>query len=688
MPKATTPQRTGTQPLPVQTRMAQIMPGTYSAADNTVEVVFSAGSRVPRIDYWTEIRYDEELEVSPQAIDLSRFDAGVVHVLDNHNQSAGVAGVLGVATRAWIANGEARATLLLSKDPAKAGVVADIVGGVIRAVSVGYSVQRYEITLAADRTDGATDLWRATRWTPQEISFVTIPADPAAATRSAPEVGDTNGQPCEFVTRASAAASAISAISPSQPPTRKDGFMPSQVQSAAEQPSTETTTRAAPVAQPEAIFAAVVTADNTAQRAADISALCVRHAVPNLAEGLIRSGADLQYAKDTILNAIAVRDAASGGHQNTRIETVRDETDVRMRGMEDALLSRLLPSHKLDDNARQFRHLSLLEMGREHLEHNGISTRGMDKMRIAGQMLQVRAAGMHTTSDFGFLFSNVAHRRLSAVYAEYPSTYQQWARQAPSLSDFKPLSVVSMGSGPDLLKINEHGEYKYGTFGESAEQYQLATYGRIVAMTRQAIINDDLRGFDRLIASFGSSARRLENKLVYEQLTAGVMGDGKAVFHADHKNLATGAPSALSLDALSAARTKMRMQKGMEGDSLNVSPKYLIVPAALETLAYQLTSNAYTPTAASGVSDFRAGGRTALEVIVEPLLDASSATAWYLAAESALIDTVEFAYLDGANGPVTETREGFEVDGTEVKCRLDFVAKALDWRGLVKSAGA
>ena len=681
MPKATTPQRAGVQSLPVQTRMAQITQGTYSEADNTVEVVFSAGGRVPRVDYWTDIRYDEELEVSPQALDLSRFEAGVVHVLDNHNQHAGVAGVLGVATRAWIANGEARATLLLSKDPAKAGVVADIVGGVIRAVSVGYSVQRYEITLAADRTDGAVDLWRATRWTPQEISFVAIPADPSAATRSAPESSTTTGHPCEFVTRASASPS------PSVTTTKDGSPMPTTATTTAEPFATETRAAPATAPAPTAVQAAPG-ADGIAQRSAEIAALCVRHAVPNLAESLIRSGADLQYAKDTILNAIAQRDAASGGHQNSRIETVSDETDVRMRGMEDALLSRLLPSHQLDDNARQFRHLSLLEMGRDHLERNGISTRGMDKMRIAGQMLQVRAAGMHTTSDFGFLFSNVAHRRLSAVYAEYPSTYQQWARQAPSLSDFKPLSVVSMGSGPDLLKINEHGEYKYGTFGESAEQYQLATYGRIVAMTRQAIINDDLRSFDRLIASFGSSARRLENKLVYEQLTSGVMGDGKAVFHADHKNLATGAPSALSLDSLSAARTKMRMQKGMEGDSLNVSPKYLIVPAALETLAYQLTSNAYTPTAASGVSDFRTGGRTALEVIVEPLLDASSATAWYLAAESALIDTVEFAYLDGANGPVTETREGFEVDGTEVKCRLDFVAKALDWRGLVKSAGA
>jgi hypothetical protein len=75
-----------------------------------------------------------------------------------------------------------------------------------------------------------------------------------------------------------------------------------------------------------------------------------------------------------------------------------------------------------------------------------------------------------------------------------------------------------MGAGPELLKVNEHGEFKYGTFGDGSETYQLATYGRIVAMTRQAIINDDLRGFDRLIGMFGSSAKRLENTLVYAQL--------------------------------------------------------------------------------------------------------------------------------------------------------------------------
>ena len=39
-------------------------------------------------------------------------------------------------------------------------------------------------------------------------------------------------------------------------------------------------------------------------------------------------------------------------------------------------------------------------------------------------------------------------------------------------------------------------------------------------------------------------------------------------------------------------------------------------------------------------------------------------------------------------GAYIETRNGFDVDGVEIKCRLDFGAKAIDWRGLYKNPGA
>jgi len=52
------------------------------------------------------------------------------------------------------------------------------------------------------------------------------------------------------------------------------------------------------------------------------------------------------------------------------------------------------------------------------------------------------------------------------------------------------------------------------------------------------------------------------------------------------------------------------------------------------------------------------------------------------------IDTIEYAYLEGQEGAYVESRNGFDVDGVEIKCRLDFGAKAIDWRGLYKNPGA
>lgn len=94
------------------------------------------------------------------------------------------------------------------------------------------------------------------------------------------------------------------------------------------------------------------------------------------------------------------------------------------------------------------------------------------------------------------------------------------------------------------------------------------------------------------------------------------------------------------------------------------------------------------PAQQSNVNEFRTGGRTALTPVVEPILDANSATAWYLAAQSSQVDTVEYCYLDGAEGPVIESDVGFETDGVSYKCRLDFAAKAIDFRGLYKANGA
>jgi hypothetical protein len=369
----------------------------------------------------------------------------------------------------------------------------------------------------------------------------------------------------------------------------------------------------------------------------------------------------------------------------TRISTIRDEQETMAEGMADALFNRMAPSAKLSDNGRRFRSMTMLEMARELLQAGGENVRGLDRMELSRMALQSRSM---STSDFPSILANVANKRMRLGYEENIGTYKIWARQAANALNFKPISVTQLSGAPDLLKVSEHGEFQYGQMSDGAETYALLTYGRMVSLTRQALVNDELRAFDVALAGFGGAAARLENRTVYAQLTANAaMSDGAPLFGGAHKNVGTGSTSALQLSSLASMRSSMRQQHGRQSEELNISPRYLIVPAALEQAAYQLTSANYVPARSSDVNEFRQGGRASLEPVVEPILDNVSSTAWYAAASSGQIDTVEYCYLDGAEGPVLEARQDFLMDGVTMKCRLDFAAKAIDFRGLYMAPG-
>ena len=99
-------------------------------------------------------------------------------------------------------------------------------------------------------------------------------------------------------------------------------------------------------------------------------------------------------------------------------------------------------------------------------------------------------------------------------------------------------SAASFDGAVRFERVNESGEYKYGSLMEGGETYQLGTFGKIVAFTRQMIINDDLSALERLPMLFGNAAADLESDIVYGILTANPkMSDGIAVFDAKHNNV-------------------------------------------------------------------------------------------------------------------------------------------------------
>ena len=73
---------------------------------------------------------------------------------------------------------------------------------------------------------------------------------------------------------------------------------------------------------------------------------------------------------------------------------------------------------------------------------------------------------------------------------------------------------------------------------------------------------------------------------------------------------------------------------------------------------------------------------------VDPRLDAKSSTGWYIAADPGQLDGLEYAHLEGEEGPQISIREGFTVDGVEWKVRLDFGAGFVEHRSWYRNPGA
>jgi hypothetical protein len=383
------------------------------------------------------------------------------------------------------------------------------------------------------------------------------------------------------------------------------------------------------------------------------------------------------------------RAPAHAGHP-ARVEVTRDAGDSLIRGFQDHLEYRVNAIDKPTDNGRRFMGRSILEMGRMYLEANGVNTDGMSKNQLVTR-------AFHSTSDFPDLFSNVAGKRLLQGYEEEPQTWMPLGVRR-DLPDFKNATNLQLQGRvvPELTL--EGGEYTAGTMVEGKATWNLSTYTRKLLVTRQALINDDLSAIDRAPVLLGRGCRLMESNKAWELLTTGsitggqtygggaITGiDGAALFAQAHNNTGAGAIDITNIDA---GKVKMRKQKDIAGNELNLSPAFLVVPTSLETRALQfLFPTGYAPaqlTGTAGPNPF-AGG---MQLIVENRLETKSSANWFLAASPNRIEMIEYGYLEGEPGPTITTVEKRDPDGVELLVREDFGITVQDFRGFYRSTGA
>ena len=163
--------------------------------------------------------------------------------------------------------------------------------------------------------------------------------------------------------------------------------------------------------------------------------------------------------------------------------------------------------------------------------------------RLSDNEIIVRAYGAHGTSDFPILTTQSGNRVLLDAYRLAELPFKRVSREQTA-RDFRPLTQVRFGEAPQLLEVTEQAEITHGSTAEAAESYSLKTWGRSFALSRRAIINDDLNAFGDTLRWWGRATAEAEASafLTMLALNSGAgptMSDTKALFHADHGNVGT-----------------------------------------------------------------------------------------------------------------------------------------------------
>lgn len=418
--------------------------------------------------------------------------------------------------------------------------------------------------------------------------------------------------------------------------------------------------------------------------------------------GLPASFAEKHITEGTTIeafHAIAIdeqaRISALNPTRSAHVDILQDEVQVKRSAMTGALLNRFLPGsfayderdhsfayhsegkQRLFDASRQYMSCSLLDIAKECLDARRFNWRSMNRNQIAEMAFQ-------STSDFPFILADVTNKSLRAGYDMMPAMWRSISARRTA-ADFKSHKELVLDSDAQLQRVRQSGEFTHGALVEGKEEWSVLTYGRIISITRQAIVNDDLGAFTRAPQLLGQEVARLEADIVFGIITANaVLSDSVALFHTTHGNHVDSG-GAIDIEELSATRALMMLQTSPGGKPLNIIPRYLLVPVALAQVAAQYTSANYVASQPSNINPF-AGQLTP---IVEPRLDADDDKAFYMFADpnSPNGACIIHAYLEGQEAPYTQTQEGFHVDGVQIKIRHDFGAGAIDYRGGVKNDG-
>ena len=630
----------------------------------------------------------------PVVVDLAGMTIpGSVPLLANHeNHTLGRVGVAEVKAESG--------HLTLSGEVVAAGELADAIvaqgkAGADWQLSIGAEVEAAELVQQGKRKVNGVEhdapFYHVSRSTLREVSVVAVGADRSTHMKVTaklelkgnsimePENKTTvNGEQGKETPAAPAAPATATAAKPVEPP--KSVAAAATIEKPAE-----------PMPDAKVIAAEAVKAER--DRVTMIKSVCGGE-FPEIEAKAISEGWDRNAVNEAVLKA----------YREKQPTTTPPGISVKKSGMTEKTLEAALSLRAGIDGDTLAK-----EMGEETVEaamkDSDMPLAGIlsECMRLEGMAVPrtfdnaaIKAA--FSTVSLPGILSNVAQKKLLQAYRAQPIIATKLCTSA-DLSDFKENQRFRLTDIGDLKPVGADGEIKDGGVSEEKAVNQLDTYAKKFCLTRKMIINDDLGAFLKVPTAMGNRAARLVDQLFFTRLLANpAMSDGKPLFSTNHRNLLTGANSALSADSLKKGIKAFLDQTDSDGQPISVEPSILLVPTALKFLAQELTQGPTLVMSGGAENVIRPSvnvlANEGLTIVSSPYLsnakyDGASETAWYLFGKPGTVDTFEIGYLKGKRTPTVERGDlDFNVLGIWFRVYFDVGIREQDHRGMVKSNGA
>ena len=666
----------------------------------------------------------------PVVVDLSGMNIpGDIPLLTDHTNFT--EGRIGVVTATLTDGGlEITGDIVAGNDAAE-NIITQGKSGADWQLSIGAEVEAAELVQEGKRTVNGIDheapFYHVTKSTLREVSVVAVGADkathmkvtaklelkgnsimepqkkneeakpqvtatapvntPAAPSAEAPKNVEGAAAPAAPAAPAAAPAPAPGVAAPNGL-SATAGYAPAKVEAAAA--PVNTPAAAAPQVDVKAVAQEAIKAER--DRVAMIKAVC-KGEFPEIEAKAISEGWDKNQLNEAVLAAYRQKQPTT----DVNI-TIKKENGMNAKHLEAALSLRAgIDSDQLAkemgdqvvEAAQKDMDMPLRSVLAECMRLEGIEPpRSFDNAAIKAAFSTVSVPG---------ILSNVANKKLMQAYNAQPIIATKLCTTG-DLTDFKENERFRLTDIGDLLPVGADGEIKDGALSEENAKNQLDTYAKKFCLTRKMIINDDLGAFLKVPTAMGNRAARLMDQLFFKRLMANpTTVDGKQLFSRDHKNILTGANSALSADSLKKAIQMFIDQTDADGQPISVEPSILLVPTALKHLAIELTRGATLMMSGGAENTIRPAINVLadenLSIVSSPYLGNKnypnfSEASWYLFGKPGTVDTFEIGYLKGKRTPTVERGDlDFNVLGVWFRVYFDIGIREQDHRGMVKATG-